>query len=81
MVPRIWSIPGLLNGHYESKQVEPGGTAQSANGGSGQVPPWLLLEGQDQNSAVENLEGSDPVARESNSIIRLNHQGPFFLCF
>lgn len=56
----------------------PGGTAQSANGGSGQEPPWLLLEGQDQNPAVENLEGSDPAASESNSIIRSNHQGPFF---
>ena len=56
----------------------PGGMAQSANGCSGQVPPWLLLEGQDQNSVVENLEGYDPVARGSNSIIRSNHQGPFF---
>ena len=56
----------------------PGGTAQSANGGSGQVPLWLLLEGQDQNPAVKNLEGSDPVARGSNSIIRSNYQGPFF---
>ena len=33
---------------------------------------------QDQNPAVENLEGSVPVARESNSIIKSSHQGPFF---
>lgn len=65
------SVLGLLNGHNESKPVVPEWDASSGNAGSGRVPPgcfWNVC--QDPNPAVENLEGSVPVARESNSMIK-----------
>lgn len=45
---------------------------------AGQATPRLLSDCVPRSeSCGENLEGSDQGAKESNSIIRCDHQGPF----
>lgn len=68
------SLVSFMSTLMRVSRQDQSGTAPSGSAGRDGCP--VAAFGKCHNPAVENLEGSDQVAEEPDSIIRSSHHGP-----